>query len=349
MKFALDCGFDWPGYKTIDAFNHLNRGDARWLPLDGQAEVIVVRRVFEKLSGQQIEGFLADIEQSLKPGGLFTLIVMDHDPAMEAWIAQKVTEDKLFGPKGLGHPRHVTKYSKDKLIEIVTEYGFKFVGDDTTDPVEYPAFHLLFEKKSPKAAWQYLNLEKRGGRVLEIGPGNSPWECSTDFVDVDPSKLDAIKTDGVKLRKNIDSGLSEFKDKEFDYVLCSHVLEHITKPEFVCAELSRIAKAGVIIAPSRYKEFLFGFEETDHLWDLRVKPCIDADYLIFTERYPDNPIYGLMRHPDYQSIMAGFYRTGRFDLRERRYLRNWFERTEPQLDTVYHWVDSIKMGLESER
>src|SRR6266849_11045898 len=45
-----------------------------------------------------------------------------------------------------------------------------------------------------------------------------------------------------------------FKDKEFDFVICSHVLEDVRDPLFVCAQMVRVGKAGYIEVPSRFRE-----------------------------------------------------------------------------------------------
>jgi hypothetical protein len=49
-------------------------------------------------------------------------------------------------------------------------------------------------------------------------------------------------------------------DKQFDYVVCSHLLEDIRDPIWVCSELARIGKAGYIEAPSRTEEQSLGVE-----------------------------------------------------------------------------------------
>lgn len=45
-----------------------------------------------------------------------------------------------------------------------------------------------------------------------------------------------------------------FRDKSVDYVICSHVLEDIRDPLWVCSEMIRIAKKGYIEVPSRMVE-----------------------------------------------------------------------------------------------
>jgi hypothetical protein len=51
-----------------------------------------------------------------------------------------------------------------------------------------------------------------------------------------------------------------FRDKELDYVICSHTLEDIRDPLWVCAEMIRIAKRGYIEVPSRLCESCRGAE-----------------------------------------------------------------------------------------
>ena len=45
-----------------------------------------------------------------------------------------------------------------------------------------------------------------------------------------------------------------FADDQFDFVVCSHVLEDIRDPLWVCCGASRVAKAGYIEVPSRLEE-----------------------------------------------------------------------------------------------
>lgn len=49
-------------------------------------------------------------------------------------------------------------------------------------------------------------------------------------------------------------------DKQFDFAICSHLLEDVRDPIWVCSEMSRIAKAGYIEIPSRVVEQSKGIE-----------------------------------------------------------------------------------------
>jgi 2-polyprenyl-3-methyl-5-hydroxy-6-metoxy-1,4-benzoquinol methylase len=49
-------------------------------------------------------------------------------------------------------------------------------------------------------------------------------------------------------------------DKQFDFAVCSHLLEDVRDPIWICSEISRIARAGYIEVPSRIEEQSRGVE-----------------------------------------------------------------------------------------
>ena len=49
-----------------------------------------------------------------------------------------------------------------------------------------------------------------------------------------------------------------FADGQFDFAVCSHTLEDLRDPVYVCAELNRVARAGYIETPSRLEEQSWG-------------------------------------------------------------------------------------------
>jgi hypothetical protein len=66
-------------------------------------------------------------------------------------------------------------------------------------------------------------------------------------------------------------------DKSFDFAVCSHLLEDIRDPIWVCSELQRIAKAGYIEVPSRIIEQTKGVEHPRHAGYYHHRWLIDAD------------------------------------------------------------------------
>ena len=69
-----------------------------------------------------------------------------------------------------------------------------------------------------------------------------------------------------------------FADDEIDFVICSHTLEDIRDPVWVCAEMARVARAGYIEVPSRLEEQTRGVGGGDfvgwthHHWLIDVEP-----------------------------------------------------------------------------
>ena len=57
-----------------------------------------------------------------------------------------------------------------------------------------------------------------------------------------------------------------FKDKEFDFVIASHVIEHVQDFEYFVKELERISSKGYIELPSRLGDNLIFENRTDHIW-----------------------------------------------------------------------------------
>lgn len=51
-----------------------------------------------------------------------------------------------------------------------------------------------------------------------------------------------------------------YEDDQFDVAICSHTLEDVRDPIWVCQELQRVAKAGYVEVPSRLEEQCYGFQ-----------------------------------------------------------------------------------------
>jgi hypothetical protein len=68
-----------------------------------------------------------------------------------------------------------------------------------------------------------------------------------------------------------------FEDGQFDLVVCSHTLEDIRDPVWVCSEMARVGKAGYIEVPSRLEEQSYGVHGpwvgwSHHRWLIDVTP-----------------------------------------------------------------------------
>ncbi|MDB5007614.1 MAG: hypothetical protein JWP45_2007 [Mucilaginibacter sp.] len=111
-------------------------------------------------------------------------------------------------------------------------------------------------------------LIKKKYNILEVGGGNHPDKRA--HVVVDKYVEDNTHRSGdLKVLKNqqflqADGEHLPFKDKEFDYVICRHVLEHVDDPIQFVKEQARVAKMGYMETPSLLGEYLA--PKQSHRW-----------------------------------------------------------------------------------
>jgi uncharacterized protein YbaR (Trm112 family) len=101
---------------------------------------------------------------------------------------------------------------------------------------------------------------KPGDLVLDIGSGNNPLPRA-DVVCDKFIENSTHRHSRLAIYTPVVAGDIEhlpFKAKVFDFVNCSHVLEHVDNPARACAELSRVGRRGYIETPSELFERLMG-------------------------------------------------------------------------------------------
>ena len=106
-------------------------------------------------------------------------------------------------------------------------------------------------------------LEKNlNWKILDIGCGYRANKNASVIADIQDfsdfyKEKKFVKIEGKKL---------PFEDKEFDFVIASHVIEHIDNFEFFIKELERISSKGYIELPSRLGDNLVFENKNDHIW-----------------------------------------------------------------------------------
>ena len=99
-------------------------------------------------------------------------------------------------------------------------------------------------------------------KILDVGCGYRANKYATVVADVqDLSSFYKEKKFVLIHEKNL-----PFKDKEFDFVIASHVIEHVQDFEFFIKELERISTRGYIELPSRLADNLVFENQKDHVW-----------------------------------------------------------------------------------
>jgi len=151
---------------------------------------------------------------------------------------------------------------------------------------------------------EVLSRIKPDDVVLDVGGWACPFNRANWILDAEPyetrgfyEKIGLNKSQGGEkeyftkntwLQRDIcDKEPWPFKDKFFDFSICSHTLEDIRDPLYVCSELIRTSKRGYIEVPSRVAESCRGTEfdnivgVSHHKWLVEIL----GNHIQFTMKY----------------------------------------------------------------
>ena len=115
-----------------------------------------------------------------------------------------------------------------------------------------------------------LELLGADDQVLDVGGGAQPFARADWVIDLiayeerglygpAPDPVAERFTPDTWVRRDIcDRAPWPFADRQFDFSICSHTLEDVRDPVFVCSELIRVSKAGYVEVPSRLEEQAWG-------------------------------------------------------------------------------------------
>jgi len=146
-------------------------------------------------------------------------------------------------------------------------------------------------------------------KVLEIGPGSTPHPRSNAFLEL---KFDTTQ-EKILQRGDVaeepcfgerpvyyyDGNRFPFEDGQFDYVICSHVIEHVPDPETFMDEVFRVGGGrGYVEYPLITYEYLYNFGVHIHF--------VKFDYELKILRY-------LPKHDtafqEFSAVTSLFYKT----------------------------------------
>lgn len=137
------------------------------------------------------------------------------------------------------------------------------------------------------SAQRILDTVSPDATILDVGGAMKPFNRANWIMDALPydergalgslgGETERFNADTWVRRDFCDREPWPFADEQFDFVICSHTLEDVRDPVWMCSEMNRVAKAGYIEVPSRLEEQSYGFQGpwtgwSHHRW------LIDAD------------------------------------------------------------------------
>ena len=106
-------------------------------------------------------------------------------------------------------------------------------------------------------------------KILDLGCTHvNYWKEANHFADI-VDYSNEFKEKNLNFTLLAPNEKLPFKDKEFDFVIASHVLEHVEDPPFFLNEIQRISsKGGYIEVPTKLEDNLVFENKKDHLWHI---------------------------------------------------------------------------------
>ena len=119
-------------------------------------------------------------------------------------------------------------------------------------------------KRTSKTFIDSLLKKNTNWKILDIGCGYTAHESATVVCDVQDLSSFYYNRNFIKL----ESEILPFKDNEFDFVISSHVIEHVKDVTIFIKELERVSSKGYIELPTILEDNLVFENKKDHLWHM---------------------------------------------------------------------------------
>jgi len=119
-------------------------------------------------------------------------------------------------------------------------------------------------KRSSKKFIEETFSSNTDWNILDIGCGYNANKFANVICDIQDLSNYYLNKKFIKLTEK----KLPFNDKEFDFVVASHVMEHVEDVEFFIKELQRVSKQGYIELPTKLEDNLVFENKKDHLWHM---------------------------------------------------------------------------------
>ena len=158
-------------------------------------------------------------------------------------------------------------------------------------------------------SWRHLPVGRRD-LVIDVGSGSDPnmrADILCDFYPETDEERSAKLGIWIDRRPFVLCDIQKlpFRDKVIDYVLCTHLLEHVENPRQAVRELTRVGKKGRVETPSKLFECLYGWPF--HQWMISQR----EDGRILFER-KDPGAHGLLpdsvkKSREFEALVSRFH------------------------------------------
>jgi glycosyltransferase involved in cell wall biosynthesis/ubiquinone/menaquinone biosynthesis C-methylase UbiE len=233
-------------------------------------------------------------------------------------------------------------YDAQKLNHYITQkYNYQTIGKQF-----YTIYKPLIKNFTVGLSGKKLPIEPEWS-VLDVGSGHRPNRRANVLIDNELNETEhrSGKKANVPLDKKMvvgDALHMPFSYHEFDFIIASHIAEHIDDPEQFCKELARVGKRGYIETPGPVDEFFLN--EPFHKWVVSKK----NNCLIFTEKKNFKPFshffYGLYYLNETRTGHKPLHSSNSFlKLASKCIGKSWSHL--PKTYTRFYWEHSINVKV----
>jgi SAM-dependent methyltransferase len=221
--------------------------------------------------------------------------------------------------------------NKSSYIRQTVRYFKHWLKLIITTSKRRPDYPEEYDRYSYQSLYNNFDI-KPDERVLDIGSGHYPFLYATVLVDLflenSPHRCEPLVLNGRPLIV-ADIHNLPFDDKSFDFIYCSHVLEHVEDPIKASQEIMRVGNRGYIETPNFGKDVLFSWANTTgHKWHT----VSIANTLVFFE-YIESQRRGIKSTAWQEIIFAPYYHP----------LQEAFWKNQDVFNTMLMWKDRFKV------
>ena len=178
---------------------------------------------------------------------------------------------------------------------------------------------------------------KKFTKILENGPGNTPFPLSTHYIDLN-SKLENV------MNIDVDFDKIPFEDNYFDFCYARHIFEDIQNPQHAFSETIRTCKNGYIETPSPLIECLKKVDCISRNQDINYCGYIHHRYIVWSD-LKTNILYFLPKFPiiEFAKFDKDFYNNmvdtaNSKDIYWNNYY-TWNEKNKPNIVVYKHGIN----------
>jgi glycosyltransferase involved in cell wall biosynthesis len=233
--------------------------------------------------------------------------------------------------------------------KVLQEFGKSKFSPDVICEQTYNVYKLA------ATTWKAGNTSQRisidpNWQVLDVGSGHQPNRRANVILEryLGNTIHRTTQTVLIPVDKTLivaDAHYLPFKDKSFDYIITSHIAEHVDNPEKFCIEIQRVGRAGYFETPGPLTEFLMPTKS--HKWVVK-KDENSVNFIKNTYSKPFSKLFFRVFYLNRDGYSDETLKSENPIIKLFNHLLVKFWKFIPQAYTKFEWKNNFKVNTISE-